>query len=372
MRRRLIRFRHPRATTLFILVACFLTCCHGWGDAKSFSYRLRKPQNEGEYSTLHTMPDGRLLVLTKRLEQPKQIWTLRRIAAWNTPQPHEDELDVDVGPNDEGLAWPLQPDRWNRNDQLLMDPGGNYLVVRFSQNPDGWKWNLGKSAQPQSVLNIIDLHGFKLLRRVVVTDPLLAAGNMGFSPAGAFVVSGLQERTSAKIDGKVVDTGQYAVETLTIPGLKPEPVCSYTIVGKFYLAESASTPEEKACGPKLAPLGFSSLDDVRKSLSSFGMGEYRADHSTNVPAQSPWGCEFEDMSENLKYELYDCDESRVELTFLFWYRGFRVFRLPDGKQIMDLKKPHSPQYSGVLATSHDVTYVILLRNGAELEGYRVP
>ena len=39
---------------------------------------------------------------------------------------------------------------------------------------------------------------------------------------------------------------------------------------------------------------------------------------------------------------------------------------------MDLKMSHSPQFSGVLAISGGITYVVLLRNGEELEGYRVP
>jgi hypothetical protein len=80
----------------------------------------------------------------------------------------------------------------------------------------------------------------------------------------------------------------------------------------------------------------------------------------------------QDLSANLKYALYDCDESRVQVAFFFWYRGFRIFRLDDGTQIMDLKMPHSPQFSGVLATSSGVTYAVLLRDGAELEGYRIP
>jgi len=342
------------------------------------------------------MPDGGLLVVSKRIEQPKQIWKLRRIAAWDTSQRREDELDVDVGPNDEILDWPHQQDRFDRNDQLLMDPRGNYLVVRLSQGADAWNQNRDKSSTPpRSVLNIVDLHGFKLLRRIVVTDPLLAAGDMGFSPSGAFVVSGLQERSSATVGGEVNDTGQYAVETLTLPGLNPETVCSYTLVSHPYFAQTPSSPQESkriekenraeverkqnqdqaadnACRPELAPLGFSSLEDVRENLDSFGLQEYLAEHSLSVPPQSPWGCHFENLSGNLKYALFDCDESRVELTFLFWYRGFRVFRLDDGTQIMDLKMPHSPQFSGVLATSRGVTYVVLLRDGAELEGYRVP
>jgi hypothetical protein len=61
------------------------------------------------------------------------------------------------------------------------------------------------------------------------------------------------------------------------------------------------------------------------------------------------------------------------------YCAFRVFHLAGGKQIMDLKVPRSTLFgerrvlfSGVLATRRGVTDVVLLRDGAELEGYRVP
>ena len=182
----------------------------------------------------------------------------------------------------------------------------------------------------------------------------------------------------ATINGKEIYTGLYAVETLTLPGLKPETVCSYTIADKFYFAGNASTPEEKACGSKLAPLGFSSVGDVRKHLSSFELHGYYAAYSMKVPPQSPRGCQFGDLSGDLEYELFDCDESRVMFTLFPWYyRGLRVFKLEDGTKIMDLKLPRSslwgrPQFSSVLATSRRVTYVVLLRDGAELEGYRVP
>jgi hypothetical protein len=134
---------------------------------------------------------------------------------------------------------------------------------------------------------------------------------------------------------------------------------------------------EKACGPKLAPLGFSSLDDVRKSFTVLGRLGYDADYTQRVPPQSPWGCGFEDLSGNLQYVLFDCDEGRVVV--FGRYRAFRVFRLEDGKRIMDLNVPRSTLFgerrvlfSGVLAASRGVTYVVLLRDGAGLEGYRVP
>jgi len=380
-----------RRLALFMVVTISLTGCR----LKSFTYELREPQPEGEYSSLHTMPDGALLVLTKREEQPKQIWNLRRIVAWDTSEPREDDLEVDVGPNDE-LWPPFESDLKDRSDQLLMDPGGNYLVVRFAPDIASWNQNFGESAKSlRSVLNIIDLHNFKLLSRVVVTDPLLAAGDMGFSPNGTFVVSGAQERTSATIDDKVATTGHFAVETLTLPALKPETLCSYTITTKPYIAGTPSTPKEaqlletqhwveverqrdqdqaaeQACGPKLTPLGFSSLNDVREKLNWWELAVDPAEPLQNVPPQSPWGCQCQDLSPDLKYALYDCDEGRVQITFFFRYRGFRVFRLADGSQIMDLKVAHRPEYSGVLAAKGGVTYVVLLRDGAELEGYRLP
>src|ERR1700686_774908 len=130
----------PERLTLFMLFLLFLTGCDG---QRSFTYKLHNPQNDGQYSTLHRIPDGALLMVSKRLAQPQQIWNLVRIAAWDTSQPHEDKLDVDVGPNKEDFGeinWTSQGDGFDLNDQLLMDPGGNYLVVRLS--PDAFAWNV--------------------------------------------------------------------------------------------------------------------------------------------------------------------------------------------------------------------------------------
>ena len=390
-----------RRLTFFIMVAFSLTGCRG--PAKSFAYKFGKPESWSVASTLHTMPDGALLVVTKPAEHPNEVWKLRRIAAWDTSQPREDKLDVDVGPNNELLFGSFQEDRWDRNTQFLMDPGGNYLVVRLSQNADTWNQNpnVSESTKPlQSVLNIIDLQRFKLLRRVVVTDPLLAAGDMGFSPKRAFVVSGLQEHTRVATGGNVTDTGENVVQTLTLPELKPETICRYRMVMKRYSAQAVSTPEEsrwieeenqgetqreldqrdaasKACEPRLASLGFSSLEDVSNNLNSYKMHGYMiAELGRNIPQEAigPSGCDIGNLSADLKYAVLDCDNSHVQLT-LFPFsrnRGFKVFRLEDGKQIMYLKLPGSPQFSGVVAASREVTYVVLLRDGAELEGYRVP
>lgn len=396
--------------TLFMLLAFCLTGCGGQQDGRSFTYQLRNPQNNGQFSTLHTMPDGALLMVSKRDEQPRQIWNLLRIADWDDSQPREDKLDVDVGPNDELVGWgagTFQQDRYDRNDQLLMDPGGNYLVVRLSPDADLWKYHTDESARlPRTVLNIIDLHGFKLLRRLATTDPLLGAGDMGFTPKGALLVSGLQAMSSATTGGKVTYTRQYAVETLTLPGLEPEMVCSYSFVVSPYSAQTPATPEEfkrmqeenqeetdrqqnqkqaaaKACGPKLVPLGLTSLDDVEKDFTHLGRLEHDADYTQRVPMESPLGCDFHDMSQDRQYDLFDCDDSRGEGLFLHRYRGFKIFRLDDGTEIMDLKLPHNlilPEsavthtswFSGVLATRRGVTYSVLLRDGAELEGYRLP
>ena len=397
--------------TFFLLCVFSLTGCDAARDSRSFTYRLHNPQENGHISTLHTMPGGALLMVSKRAEQPQHVWNLLRIADWDTSQPREDKLEVDVGPNHELVGWgsgEFQKDRWDRNDQLLMDPGGNYLVVRMTQDEDAWKWNVDESQKlPRAVLNIIDLHGFKLLRRAAIADPLLGAGDMGFTPKGALLVSGLQEKSSATLGGKVVYTRQYALETLSLPDLKPEAVCSYTLVysPSVFTTQTPSTPEEykrmekemreennrhqsqeqageRACDPKLAPLGFSSLDDIPANFTALGRLGQNAHYSQRLPPAR--GCRFQDLSGDRQYALDDCDESRGEgFVFLTWYRGIQVFRLEDGKPILDLRLPHHPilpepmlfhvpWFSGVLATRRGVTYAVLLRDGAELESYRLP
>ena len=110
--------------TLFMLFVLFMTGCH---RARSFTYKLHNPQNDGQYSTLHTMPEGALLIVSKRFNQPQQIWNLVRITGWDTSEPREDKLDVDMGPNEENFGainWTFQGDGYDRNDQLLMDPEG--------------------------------------------------------------------------------------------------------------------------------------------------------------------------------------------------------------------------------------------------------
>jgi hypothetical protein len=119
-------------------------------------------------------------------------------------------------------------------------------------------------------------------------------------------LSGLQEHSSATTGGYVTHTGQYGVETLTLPGLEPKTVCSYTMVSKTYSAQTPSTPEESrriekehdeeieleqnqrqaadnACAPKLAPLGFPSLDDVYKAFNSWGRLQYNVDYTLRIP-----------------------------------------------------------------------------------------
>jgi hypothetical protein len=201
----------------------------------------------------------------------------------------------------------------------------------------------------------------------------------------------------------VTDTRRYAVETLMVPGLEAKTVCNYTMVETTY-AQTASTPEESAriekeygkknseemdrrqnqkraadaaCRSGLAPLGFSSLNDVHASLNLNGRLHYNLQYTMRVPPQSPWGCNIQDLSASLKYEMFDCDEGRVVV--FAHYRAFRVFRLEDGNEIMEVKLAPShplfgvgPQYFGVLTTRRGVTYLVILRDGAKLEGYRVP
>jgi hypothetical protein len=47
----------------------FLTGCDG---QRSFTYKLHNPQNDGQYSTLHSMTDGALLMVSERSNNPSK------------------------------------------------------------------------------------------------------------------------------------------------------------------------------------------------------------------------------------------------------------------------------------------------------------
>ena len=106
-----------------------------------------------------------------------------------------------------------------------------------------------------AVLNIIDLHGFKLLRRVASPSDV-GLRRYGFQSKGALIVSGVQGQNSATTGGNVTNTGEDAVETLALPDLKPETVCSYTIVKQDLSAQTHTTPERKGMPPQTRPTWF--------------------------------------------------------------------------------------------------------------------
>jgi hypothetical protein len=62
----------PERLTLFMLFVLFLTGCDVQSGARSFTYKLHNPQNDGQYSTLHLMPDGGLLMVSKRFTNPSK------------------------------------------------------------------------------------------------------------------------------------------------------------------------------------------------------------------------------------------------------------------------------------------------------------
>jgi hypothetical protein len=106
-----------------------------------------------------------------------RAWELHRLSAWDRGHPLEQSLRIDIAPYD-------QPPPVSRAENLtggraVVDPESRYIVIRCSLNLASWdQFTDPPVSQPRAVINVIDLRSFEVVAHRVLTEPLLAAGDM--------------------------------------------------------------------------------------------------------------------------------------------------------------------------------------------------
>lgn len=349
-------------------------------------------------SSLWVGPDGSLLTMSMDgSEQPGDRWEIRRITNWESRARQEQALTIETGygklpPNHELVNL--------SGERVFMDPAGRYLVVRIDHLRGG-AWSQGRTLRsstvepPVAILDVVDLSSFKEVAHRVVADPVLAAGGMGFNAHGALVAEGLAEHTGSTAGDVYTDTGQYKIESVRLPELQTDTVCQYSrvvrelpVMTRFNRDEQRRREEfdrenqarkldemksaNAACSAKLAPLGYSSVENVESELSEVKQ-EFRIERmAAKVELHPGYGCNIEDVSTDRKYMLFDCDQSRVQLTFLSYYRGRQVYNIGTGQRVLEIRLAHSPSVSGVITAAGGKDYLVLLRDGRRVEAYPLP
>ena len=375
--------------------------CAARAAEPAFSFSVHGPHDA--LARVWAAPDGSLVILSGGpLTNPtaKQTWELQRVTGWAGGHPQEQALTLEVG---YGRLPPDHEITDLSSVRVLFDPTGRYVVIRLSRYAeDAWSQSprtglRAGEGPPESIVDVVDLKSFRESAHQVVTDPVLAVGDLGFNAQGVLVVNGLAAHTS-HTDGDVfTDTGQWVVDTVRLPELTLEPVCRYTKVVQrlpvvtrydpaverqrraWYQQDGQRVKEEQrqaeaSCAPGLEALGYASLVDLHDRINEvkqeFALG--RLAFQDHAEPESPLGCRMESLSADRKYLLYDCDQSRVELTMFRYYRARRVYAAGNPKPVLELGMPHGAATSGVLAAQGGVDYFVLLRGSDRIEGYRLP
>lgn len=369
--------------------------CGAAGQEPSFSYALHRARTLD--ATLWVAPDGALVAISPEGKVRSETWEIRRITDWDGSHPQEQAVTVEVGygrllPNHQGTNLTGQ--------RILFDPTGRYLLIRVSRYAEN-AWSQSETPQPgapEAVVDVVDLKNMQATDHMV-TDPVVAVGEIGFDARGVLVVNGLAAHTSHTEGEVFTDTGNWGVDTVGLPNLEAQTVCRYTKVVRrlpvmtrydraveqqrraWYAEDSERRKSEAqeanaACGPGLKALGYASLEDLNEQIDQvkqeFALG--RIAFQDKIDPDSPRGCRIEDLSADGKYLLYDCDQSRVEVELLGlpYYRARQVYAAGNPQPVLELKMPRGPSVSGVIAAQGGVDFLVLLRDGKRIEGYRLP
>lgn len=348
----------------------------GQEPAPAFRYNLHgNPGDAGSEITALT-PDNGLLVLQSLKDNQ---WNLKRVTGWDTNSPHEDTLRLDGRiPGEKGHA-----DDWN----LTVNPGGDLLVVRFCFHHIDWTELSGTrgGAGPDAVVVLIDLHSFTVTSRRVTTDPIVAGARWRFDKEGELIASGLEK--SGYVPGEPVqsarDAGIYAAEVLTAPDLRPTNTCTFARTMRLHQESWADFKErmKKAdvdCATVLKAGGASTVKDLESSLfdyQGFRIAEkvdtddaVRADLKGDRRYNPEQHCTFIDVSEGDRFANYHCEFSGL---WRDYYNAIEVFSVADGQRVLLLHVPLNQPAGSLLATSHGQDFLLVLREGASLEVYRL-
>lgn len=284
-------------------------------------------------------PDNALILL---LCQPNGRATVVRLTGWQTPTPEEQSLV---------LADPL-PDRSRRLeiafDDPLVDPNGNYLVLRrqaTSRNIEAFK-----NPTKQGNITVVDLHTFKVAYRLASSD-LLAGGRLLFNPNGT--LSFLWTNYAGEI--------AYRAAVFSLPNLQLVANCVYG--GGYVLHEGpADSLDARIAGDADTCEGFlraADLVDVQQL-------ERTSDCGSCFISQAGSNDFCFELTRAYGLALYRCGTEHFagsgasgDPGLTFW-KALRVVSLADGKMILSLPlHSNDGSASGIIAQTEGHTYLIV-------------
>ncbi|HZL25856.1 MAG TPA: hypothetical protein VFC39_04930 [Acidobacteriaceae bacterium] len=324
-------------------------------------------------TVLYLTPDQALLAV---IPQPDNIWLFKRITAWETGAPKEETLTFTVKPLEKRaklsyLAFEC-PVR-TRFATLDVDPEQHLAVFRLKSD-SGATNNTAKWTRSAEIV-VVDLRTFTIVSQQDTTDPLLASSAWAFADNGMLIASALTERTTSPPKPKLMGaydtiTEHYEAVAFTLPQFTSSMECENTRFIDFRDAKFKHNWQ------------LTKVSDGCASLVALAQVPEADNLPDGPPKPQPYAklagptCRISDKSPTSGYMLYDCRtaydglDGMIDITTS---RKLTVLKIPGGQAALDLRLPrNSKPYPALLANTADHTWLLLLRDGINLDIYRVP
>jgi hypothetical protein len=357
---------HWRYLTLAVC-SILPSICAGQNPRPAFTYALhalRERRNGftlapalGLPSTVFVLaPDDSLVVL---IPQEDGEWVLKRVTDWSTSVPHEQTLSI-VGER-------IGDQQISVTTDLAITPDAKDAIVRLTYREVAF--GSVKPASPRAVIFFVDLRRFRITAKRQTSDALLAASQWRFTANGVLLANLFLSAVPAHLPDRPVSTSTYEAATLGFPQLHTIRSCDYNAgitcdtseICRWEIGKQANSD----CGDLLRNAEISSISEVLDN----------DDVTRRVTKLAGRDCRVSTMSDDRKLALFECRTGHSYLDgeiYITKSRTARVRTLPEGKPILTIALPHAHEIPGVLAAKNGTEYLVLLKDGIKLEGYRLP
>ncbi len=350
---------------LQFLIISMCICAQGLaqGPVPASTYTLHAQKERREWSfgeiptppstVLATTPAGALLVL---IPQPQRNWVLKELRGWSTQTPREQSLAVSSDA-------PRDGDVWITGD-LIVTRDGRYAIVRITSRR---RSSDTASFDVQATVTLVDLHAFSILYRRTTTEPLIAGAQWSLTKDDLLISNALTKRFRMNKQSTSPVTDSYEAAILNLPDLKPSESCAYTEVLEFHEGRGWRTEEEKTAELKCANV----LQAAKVAFVSGLPGENIASKLAKE-LHAPPNCSITDVSDDGRFALYDCSEGHQAWdTVITTSRSLLVLSTVGSASVLSITLKVKQPTIATLATAEGQQYVVLVRDGINVEAYRV-
>jgi hypothetical protein len=300
-------------------------------------------------------PDNSLVAL---IPQADGEWVLKRLTDWNTPAPREQTLAI--------TGQKVGEEQVSVTTDVTVSPNATSLIVRLMYRRVVFGSN--KRPVPEAVIVLVDLKQFTIISKRITSDALLATSQWHFAGNRVIVAKLLLTASPAHLPDRPSATSTYEAATLGFPDLNTNDSCRYN--------ETMSCDGTNGCSAEINKQANSNCANLLQNTSASNLSDLLGDDTReSIATLAARDCMISATNNAKTLALFECRTGHAYLDgeiYITKSRTSMVRTVPEGKPVLTIPLPHNfHEIPGVLAANNGTEYLLLLRDGITLEGYRL-